>query len=68
LRATEQAFDLVFGVNVRGAIFSVQKALPLMREDPNGDRQPRAKLDWDSRGENRDNVLSPGETFRLAEK
>ena len=32
LRATEQAFDLVFGVNLRGAIFTVQRALPLMRE------------------------------------
>jgi NAD(P)-dependent dehydrogenase (short-subunit alcohol dehydrogenase family) len=32
LRATEQAFDLVFGVNVKGAIFTVQRALPLMRE------------------------------------
>jgi hypothetical protein len=27
-----QAFDLVFGVTLKGAIFTVQKALPLMRE------------------------------------
>ena len=32
LRATEQAFDLVFGVKLRGAVFTVQRALPLMRE------------------------------------
>jgi NAD(P)-dependent dehydrogenase (short-subunit alcohol dehydrogenase family) len=28
----EQALDLVFGVNVKGSIFTVQKALPLMRD------------------------------------
>jgi hypothetical protein len=27
-----QAFDLVFGITLKGAIFTVQKALPLMRE------------------------------------
>jgi NAD(P)-dependent dehydrogenase (short-subunit alcohol dehydrogenase family) len=27
-----QAFDLIFGVNVKGAIFTAQRALPLMRE------------------------------------
>src|ERR1700727_2429891 len=27
-----QGFDLVFGVNVKGAIFTVHRALPLMRE------------------------------------
>jgi NAD(P)-dependent dehydrogenase (short-subunit alcohol dehydrogenase family) len=31
-KITEQAFDLVFGVNVKGTIFTVQKALPLMRD------------------------------------
>src|ERR1700692_3910555 len=29
---TEAAFDLVFGVNVKGAVFTVQKGLPLMRD------------------------------------
>jgi NAD(P)-dependent dehydrogenase (short-subunit alcohol dehydrogenase family) len=29
---TEAAFDLVFGVNVKGAVFAVQKGLPLMGE------------------------------------
>jgi NAD(P)-dependent dehydrogenase (short-subunit alcohol dehydrogenase family) len=29
---TEAAFDLVFGVNVKGAVFGVQKGLPLMRD------------------------------------
>src|SRR5216683_3803997 len=29
---TESSFDLVFGVNVKGTIFTVQKGLPLMRE------------------------------------
>jgi hypothetical protein len=27
---TELQFDLTFGINVRGLLFSVQKALPLM--------------------------------------
>jgi NAD(P)-dependent dehydrogenase (short-subunit alcohol dehydrogenase family) len=31
-KITEVSFDLVFGVNVKGAIFTVQKGLPLMRE------------------------------------
>lgn len=31
-KITESAFDLVFGVNVRGTIFTVQKGLPLMRD------------------------------------
>jgi NAD(P)-dependent dehydrogenase (short-subunit alcohol dehydrogenase family) len=31
-RITEASFDLVFGVNVKGTIFTVQKALPLMRD------------------------------------
>src|ERR1700736_180621 len=30
-KITEAAFDLVFGLNVKGACFTVQKALPLMR-------------------------------------
>ena len=30
--STEAAFDLVFGVNVKGAVFAVQKGLPLMGE------------------------------------
>lgn len=29
---TEEAFDLIFDVNVKGTVFTVQKALPLMRE------------------------------------
>ena len=29
---TEEHFDRIFGVNVRGTVFTVQKALPLMRE------------------------------------
>ncbi len=29
-RITEAAFDLTFGVNVKGTVFTVQKALPLM--------------------------------------
>ena len=29
---TEAAFDLVFGVNVKGTVFTVQKGLPLMRD------------------------------------
>jgi len=29
---TEEAFDKTFGVNVRGTLFAVQKALPLMRD------------------------------------
>ncbi|HWO26838.1 MAG TPA: SDR family oxidoreductase [Kofleriaceae bacterium] len=29
---TEEHFDRVFGVNVRGVVFTVQKALPLLRE------------------------------------
>src|SRR5262249_21849532 len=29
---TEEKFDTVFDVNVRGTLFAVQKALPLMRE------------------------------------
>jgi NAD(P)-dependent dehydrogenase (short-subunit alcohol dehydrogenase family) len=29
---TEAAFDLVFGVNVKGVVFAVQKGLPLMRD------------------------------------
>jgi NAD(P)-dependent dehydrogenase (short-subunit alcohol dehydrogenase family) len=29
-KITEAAFDLVFGVNVKGAVFAVQKGLPLM--------------------------------------
>src|SRR3984957_20123010 len=29
---TEAHFDRIFGVNVRGTVFTVQKALPLMRE------------------------------------
>src|ERR1700688_674206 len=31
-KITESAYDLVFGVNVKGTIFTVQKGLPLMRE------------------------------------
>ena len=31
-RITEGAFDLVFGVNVKGTVFTVQKGLPLMGE------------------------------------
>jgi NAD(P)-dependent dehydrogenase (short-subunit alcohol dehydrogenase family) len=31
-KITESAFDLVFGVNVKGTIFTVQKGLPLMRD------------------------------------
>ena len=31
-KITEGSFDLVFGVNVKGTIFTVQKALPLMRD------------------------------------
>jgi len=30
-KITEEAFDLTFGVNVRGTIFTVQKGLPLMQ-------------------------------------
>jgi NAD(P)-dependent dehydrogenase (short-subunit alcohol dehydrogenase family) len=30
-KITEASFDLVFGVNVKGTIFTVQKGLPLMR-------------------------------------
>jgi NAD(P)-dependent dehydrogenase (short-subunit alcohol dehydrogenase family) len=30
-KITEAAFDLVFGVNVKGTVFTVQKGLPLMR-------------------------------------
>jgi NAD(P)-dependent dehydrogenase (short-subunit alcohol dehydrogenase family) len=29
---TESSFDLVFGVNVKGMVFTVQKGLPLMRD------------------------------------
>ena len=29
---TEQHFDYIFGVNVKGAVFTAQKALPLMRD------------------------------------
>jgi NAD(P)-dependent dehydrogenase (short-subunit alcohol dehydrogenase family) len=29
---TEEHFDRIFGVNVRGTVFTVQKALPLMRD------------------------------------
>ncbi|GGM87221.1 oxidoreductase [Lentzea pudingi] len=29
---TEEHFDLIFGVNVRGTLFSVQKALPLLND------------------------------------
>ncbi len=28
---TEESFDRTFGVNVKGTLFTVQKALPLMR-------------------------------------
>ena len=28
---TEESFDLIFGVNVKGTLFTVQKALPLMK-------------------------------------
>src|SRR3981081_2458183 len=31
-KITESSFDLVFGVNVKGTIFTVQKGLPLMRD------------------------------------
>ncbi|MDB5362628.1 MAG: short chain dehydrogenase family protein [Rhodospirillales bacterium] len=31
-KITEAAVDLVFGVNVKGTIFTVQKGLPLMRD------------------------------------
>jgi len=31
-KITESAFDLVFGVNVKGTMFTVQKGLPLMRD------------------------------------
>jgi NAD(P)-dependent dehydrogenase (short-subunit alcohol dehydrogenase family) len=31
-KITEAAFDLVFGVNVKGTVFTVQKGLPLMRD------------------------------------
>jgi NAD(P)-dependent dehydrogenase (short-subunit alcohol dehydrogenase family) len=30
-KITEAAFDLVFGVNVKGTVFTVQKGLPLIR-------------------------------------
>ena len=29
---TEEHFDRIFGVNVRGTVFTIQKALPLMRD------------------------------------
>src|SRR6202795_3258556 len=32
-KITVSSFDLVFGVNVKGSIFTVQKGLPLMREE-----------------------------------
>ena len=31
-KITESSFDLIFGVNVKGTLFTVQKGLPLMRE------------------------------------
>ena len=31
-KITEAAFDLIFGVNVKGTIFTAQKGLPLMRD------------------------------------
>jgi len=31
-QVTEESFDLHFNVNVKGLLFSVQKALPLMKE------------------------------------
>jgi NAD(P)-dependent dehydrogenase (short-subunit alcohol dehydrogenase family) len=31
-KITESSFDLIFGVNVRGTVFTVQKGLPLMQE------------------------------------
>ncbi|MEA2956944.1 MAG: hypothetical protein QOJ58_2444 [Alphaproteobacteria bacterium] len=31
-KITESSFDLIFGVNVKGTIFTVQKGLPLMRD------------------------------------
>jgi NAD(P)-dependent dehydrogenase (short-subunit alcohol dehydrogenase family) len=31
-KITEPAFDLIFGVNVKGTVFTVQKGLPLMRD------------------------------------
>jgi NAD(P)-dependent dehydrogenase (short-subunit alcohol dehydrogenase family) len=31
-KVTEEAFDLTFNLNARGALFTVQKALPLMRQ------------------------------------
>ena len=31
-KITESSFDLVFGVNVKGTVFTVQKGLPLMRD------------------------------------
>src|SRR5712672_853112 len=31
-KITESSFDLVFGVNVKGTLFTVQKGLPLMRD------------------------------------
>jgi NAD(P)-dependent dehydrogenase (short-subunit alcohol dehydrogenase family) len=32
-QATEQHFDTLFGINVRGTLFTVQKALPLLNDD-----------------------------------
>jgi NAD(P)-dependent dehydrogenase (short-subunit alcohol dehydrogenase family) len=31
-KITEASFDLIFGVNVKGTVFTVQKGLPLMRD------------------------------------
>lgn len=31
-KITEEQFDLIFNINVRGVLFSVQKALPIMRD------------------------------------
>jgi NAD(P)-dependent dehydrogenase (short-subunit alcohol dehydrogenase family) len=31
-KITESSFDLIFGVNVKGTVFTVQKGLPLMRD------------------------------------
>ena len=31
-RSTEESYDFVFDVNVKGVLFTVQKALPLMRD------------------------------------
>jgi NAD(P)-dependent dehydrogenase (short-subunit alcohol dehydrogenase family) len=44
----EQAFDLVFSVKAKGAIFTVQRALPLMREGGSIILMGRQRLDRNS--------------------